>query len=226
MEAKPRRRRDAFDRAPSGLVDPRRSDPLNDPLNPRSKRTDRPRYATKTFARVTRPTICYTCDGHCTRTSLDPRRSCSGQSRLLRGLSFASPRADVACWSVDRTTRRRTPSSAGTSSPTRESKGSTERSGDRPRSERRRSAADQAVERLLGPTVEKSIRAVLASRTGLRSDTHWLEILDALERLEGSHGFDPGLVTTLCWIAEHDAKSGPRLTGLRPASKPEHHSTK
>src|SRR5439155_1320689 len=127
MEAKPRRRRDAFDRAPSGLVDPRRSDPLNDPLNPRSKRTDRSRYATKTFARVTRPTLCYTCDGHCTRTSLDPRRSCSGQSRPLRGLSFASPRADVACWSVDRTTRRRTPSSAGNPSPARESKGSTER---------------------------------------------------------------------------------------------------
>src|SRR5438067_92688 len=61
MEAKPRRRRDAFDRAPSGLVDPRRSDPLN----PGSRRTDRSRYATKTFARVTRPTLCYTCDGHC-----------------------------------------------------------------------------------------------------------------------------------------------------------------
>ena len=225
MEAKPRRCRDAFDRAPSGLVDPRRSDPLNDPLNPRSKRTDRPRYATKTFARVTRPTLCYTCDGHCTRTSLDPRRSCSGQSRPLRGLSFASPRADVACWSVDRTTRRRTPSSAGNPSPDRESKGSTERSGDRPRSERRRCAADQAVERLLGPTVEKSIRAVLASRTGLSSDTPWLDILDALDRLEGQH-IDPGLVATLRWLTEPHSKSSSRSTGSRPSSKPESRSTK
>ena len=221
MEAKPRRCRDAFDRAPSGLVDPRRSDPLN----PRSKRTDRPRYATKTFARVTRPTLCYTCDGHCTRTSLDPRRSCSGQSRLLRGLSFASPRADVACWSVDRTTRRRTPSSAGNPSPDRESKGSTERSEDRPRSERRRCAADQAVERLLGPTVEKSIRAVLASRTGLSSDTPWLDILDALDRLEGQH-IDPGLVATLRWLTEPHSKSSSRSTGSRPSSKPESRSTK
>ena len=226
MEAKPRRCRDAFDRAPSGLVDPRRSDPLNDPLNPRSKRTDRSRYATKTFACGRKRTLCLTCGGPCTRISLDPRRNFSGQSRPLRGLSFASPRADVACWSVDRTTRRRTPSSAGNPSPARESKGSTERSGDRPRSERRRSAADQAVERLLGPTVEKSIRAVLASRTGLSSDTPWLEILDALEHLEGPHGLDPGLLTTLRWLAEPHAKSGPRLTVLRPASKPEHHSTK
>ena len=208
MEAKPRRCRDAFDRAPSGLVDPRRSDPLN----PGSRRTDRSRYATKTFARVTRPTLCYTCDGHCTRTSLDPRRSCSGQSRPLRGLSFASPRADVACWSVDRTTRRRTPSSAGTSSPFRESKGSTERSGDHPRTEKRRDAADRAVERLLGPTAEKTIRAIVATRTGLRSDAPWLEILDALERLESPHGFNPELLRILHWLAELHPKSGPRPT--------------
>src|SRR5213596_1752822 len=88
MEAKPRRRRDPFDRAPSGLVDPRRSDPLNDPLNPRSKRTDRPRYATKTFARVTRPTLCYTCDGHCTRTSLDPPTELFGTIAASQGAQF------------------------------------------------------------------------------------------------------------------------------------------
>ena len=173
----------------------------------------------------TRP-LCHTCDGPCTRISLDPRRNFSGQSRPLRGLSFASPRADVACWSVDRTTRRRTPSSAGNPSPARESKGSTERSGDHPRTEKRRGAADRAVERLLGPTAEKTIRAIVATRTGLRSDAPWLEILDALERLESPHGFDPELLRTLRWLAEPHPKSGPEPTGSRPSSKPEGHSTK
>src|SRR5207245_11609250 len=115
------------------------------------------------------------------------------------GSCGAAPRADVRYWSVDRTTRRQNPSSAGSSSPVRQTEGSPERSRRNPRSERTRDAADRAVERFLGPTVEKITRVVLASRTGLSSDTPWLEILDALERLEGRHGFDSGLVATLRW---------------------------
>jgi len=60
---------------------------------------------------------------------------------------------------------------------------------------------------------------VLASRAGLSSDTPWLEILDALEQLEGRHGFEPGLVATLRWLAQSPSESSPRPgTGGPPAS--------
>src|SRR3989454_98683 len=143
-----------------------------------------------------------------------------------RGSIVASPRADVAYWSVDRTTRRRNPSSAGDSSPVRQTGGSREQSRGNPRSERSRGAADRAVERFLGPTVEKIKRVVLASRTVLRSDRPWPEILDALERLEGRHGFDAGLVATLRWLAQSPSESSPRSATARPPSRSESGSSK
>src|SRR5213594_4215360 len=137
-----------------------------------------------------------------------------------RGPRFVtSPRTDVARWSIDPTTRRRTPSPSGNSSRVRQPAGSPERTPENPRSERTRGAADRAVERFLGPTVEKITRVVLTSRTGLSRDTPWLEILDALEQLEGRHGFDPGLVATLRWLAQSPSESNPRpATGEPPAS--------
>src|SRR2546425_7319099 len=143
-----------------------------------------------------------------------------------RGSIVASPRADVAYWSVDRTTRRRNPSSAGNSSPVRQREGSRERPRGNPPSKRTRGAADQAVERFLGPTVEKITRVVLASRTGLSSDTPWLEILNALEQLEGRHEFDPGLVATLRWLTERASQSRPRSARGHPPSRSESDSTK
>jgi len=67
---------------------------------------------------------------------------------------------------------------------------------------------------------------VLASRTGLSSDTPWLEILDAVEQLEGRHGFDPGLVATLRWLAQSTSGSSPRSATAHPPSKSESGSTK
>ena len=74
--------------------------------------------------------------------------------------------------------------------------------------------------------VDKITRVALASRAGLRSDTPWSEILEALDRLEGRHGFDPGLVAVLRWIAQPHSESSPRSTGQRPSAKQEGRSTK
>jgi len=74
--------------------------------------------------------------------------------------------------------------------------------------------------------VEKITRVVLASRTGLSSDTPWLEILDAVEQLEGRHGFDPGLVATLRWLVRPPSQSSPRSATTRPPSRSESGSTK
>src|SRR5256712_681490 len=181
----------------------------------------------KPFACGTKLGLCGTCGGPCTRIVLDLRLAMSRQGEACqRGSIVVSPRADVAYWSVDRTTRRRNPSSAGDSSPVRQTGGSREQSRGNPRSERSRGAADRAVERFLGPTVEKITRVVLASRTGLSRDTPWPEILDALEQLEGRHGFDPGLVATLRWLAQSPSESSPRSATARPPSRSESGSSK
>ena len=194
---------------------------------PRSRENKSIVARAKPFACVTKPGLCGTCGGPCTRTFLDLRLAMSRQGEACqRGSIVASPRADVAYWSVDRTTRRQNPSSAGNSAPARQTEGSPERSRRNPRTERTRDAADRAVERFLGPTVEKITRVVLASRTGLSSDTPWLEILDALEHLEGRHGFDPGLIETLRWLAQSPSGSSPRSATARPLSKPGSGSTK
>src|SRR5207245_9661047 len=88
-------------------------------------------------------------------------------------------------------------------------------------SEGGRGAADRAVERFLGPTVEKITRVTLASRAGLPSDTPWLEILDAIDRLEGRHRFDPVLVATLRWLVQPWSESSPHSTTEIASSKHE-----
>ena len=139
---------------------------------------------------------------------------------------MASPRADLAYWRVDRTTRKRSSASEGHRPQVPPPERSRARPPENPRSAGGRSAADREVERFLGPTVEKVTRIVLASRAGLSAETPWLEILGALERLEGRHGFDPELVATLRWIAQPHSDSSTRSTGPRPSSKPEDRSTK
>src|SRR6266705_2258850 len=204
----------AFEQDPSGLVDPRRPGPMSAAIP--GEQVHRCTRQAVCMRDETRP-LC-TCGGPCTRTFLDLRLAMSRQGAACqRGSIIASPRADVAYWSVHRTTRWQNPSSAGNSAPVRQTEGSPERSRRNPRSERTRDAADRAVERFLGPTVEKITRAVLASRTGLSSDTPWLEILDALDQLEGRHGFDPGLVATLRWLTRPPPESSPRpATGGSP----------
>jgi len=78
----------------------------------------------------------------------------------------------------------------------------------------------------LGPTVEKITRIVLTSRSGLSPDTPWLEIVAALDRLEGRHGFNPELVATIRWLAEPHSASTPRPTGPIRSSAREGRRTK
>ena len=223
MERAPRRPVKAHDGAPSGLVDPRRSGAVTQRPQGHGSNSARARVV----AGVTRPTHCLTTGGLCGRIILDLRRPMPGQSQPVRGGScscVASRR--LGAWEVDRTTRRRTPSSAGSRSQTRQPGRSPARSHENPQSEGGRGAADRAVERFLGPTVEKITRVALASRAGLRSDTPWPEILEALDRLEGRHRFDSALVAMLRWLAQPRSESSPQATGPGPSAKQEGRSTK
>src|SRR5436309_13760737 len=212
----------AFEQDPSGLVDPRRPSPINPAITGRKLHpgTGQP------FAGEMKSGLSARAVAVVHVPSLTLGRLCHEKRGLTRGSVVASPRADLAYWRVDSTTRRRNPSSTGNSSPVRQTEGSPGRSRGNPRSGRTRGAADRAVERFLGPTVEKITRVVLASRTGLSSDTPWLEILDALEQLQGRHEFDSGLVATLRWLAQSPSRSSPRSTTAHPPSKSESGSTK
>ena len=171
---------------------------------------------------------CRTYGGPCGRTLLDLRRPMPRQSRPVRGGSasrVASRRLGRKRRSEE-TTRRGTSTSAGNRSRIRQPERPRAQSRENSPSEGGRGAADRAVERFLGPTVEKITRVTLASRAGLPSDTPWLEILDAIDRLEGRHRFDPGLVATLRWLVQPRSESSPRSTAEKASSKHEGRSPK
>ena len=168
MERAPRRPVKAHEGAPSRLVDPRRSGAVTRRPEGHGSNSARARVV----AGVTRPTHCLTTGGPCGRIILDLRRPMPGQSQPVRGAhALASSRADLAHGRVDRTTRRRTSSAAGNYSRVPQPERSRARPHENPQSKGTRGAADRAVERFLGPTVEKITRVALASRAGLRRDT-------------------------------------------------------
>src|SRR5437899_11264150 len=104
-----------------------------------------------------------------------------GHSRPVRGARLiASPRADLAYWRVDRTTRKRSSASEGHRPQVPPPERSRARPPENLRSEGGRSAVDREVERFLGPTAEKVTRNALASRARLSAENTRVEHAGAL----------------------------------------------
>jgi hypothetical protein len=99
-----------------------------------------------------------------------------------------------------RTPRKRTKSADGTAASESPDEGSTKKEPSEPA--RSKDAPDLALQRFLGRGIENVTRTFLATRAGLKPDTPWPELLEALDR------FDPELSRMLRRVA--DAPSKPR----------------
>src|SRR5712691_6553382 len=124
-------------------------------------------------------------------------------------------RGDEASRGVDRTPRKRTKVDSSSRSPQPPAEASAEKPPTKARQARTKEAPDRAIQRFLGRGVENVTRTFLATRSGLKPETPWPELLDALDR------FDPELARMLSRVADVPSKPRPPLKEEAPRSPPE-----
>jgi len=133
------------------------------------------------------------------------------------GYRFAASRLAVKRprGGVDRTPRKRTKVDSSSRGPQPPAEASAEESPTEARRARTKEAPDRAIQRFLGRGVENVTRTFLATRAGLKPETPWPELLDALDR------FDPELARMLRRVAGVPSKPRPPTKEPVPRSSPE-----